>query len=97
MRGNHYHKKTIQYTYILEGKLRYYTQRGLRGRVESYVVTRGDFIVSPQGHPHAFVALKDSVLLAFAKGPRNGKEYEKDTCRLKVPLQELIKNQKHEA
>lgn len=26
VRGNHYHKQTIQYLYLIEGKLVYYTQ-----------------------------------------------------------------------
>ena len=27
VRGNHYHKRTTQYTYIIEGTCRYYSQK----------------------------------------------------------------------
>ena len=90
IRGNHIHKKTIQYTYILEGRLKFFSKPP-KGKVTARIVQKGDFVVSPKGYAHTFLALKDSVLIAFANGPRGGKSYESDTYRLSIPLQKLIK------
>jgi len=85
VRGNHYHKKTTQYAYVLEGKLRLWTQNPGRP-VRSRVIRAGDLIVTPPKERHAFEALEDSVLLACAHGPRAGRSYESDTFRLAEPL-----------
>lgn len=85
VRGNHYHKKTTQYAYVLSGRFRLFTQRP-RGRVGSRVVRAGDLVVSPPLERHAFVALEDSVLIACAHGPRAGRSYESDTFRLAEPI-----------
>lgn len=85
VRGNHYHKETTQYTFILEGSCRYYAQKPGEAPEQS-VVVKGDLVVSPPMESHAFEALEDSVLLAFCKGPRAGTQYETDTFRLEVPL-----------
>ena len=85
VRGNHYHKKTTQYAYLLEGKLRVFTQ--LPGRpVRSRVVSAGELIVTPPKERHAFEALKDTMILACAHGPRAGRSYEADTFRLSEPI-----------
>jgi quercetin dioxygenase-like cupin family protein len=85
VRGNHYHKKTIQYAYILEGKLKLYTQ--IPGeRIRRRVVRRGDLIETPPLERHAFEALEDSVMIACAHGPRAGRSYEADTFRLDEPI-----------
>lgn len=85
IRGNHFHKKTTQFTHVLSGRLRFYSQiEG--GPIERKIIRAGDLIVSPPLHRHAFEALEDSVLLAFCKGPRAGTNYETDTYRLDVPL-----------
>ena len=85
IRANHYHKETTQYTYILTGSCRYFSQKP-GGPVEQAVVTRGDLVVSPPLESHAFEALEDTELLAFCHGPRSGTQYETDTFRLDVPL-----------
>ena len=85
VRGNHFHKETTQYTYILSGACRYYSQKPGEP-VEQATVVKGDLVVSPPMESHAFKALEDSVLLAFCKGPRAGSQYETDTFRLAEPL-----------
>ena len=85
VRGNHYHKKTTQYTYVLEGRFRLFTQRVGRP-VQSRVVKAGELVVTPPLERHAFVALEDSLLIACAHGPRAGRSYESDTYRLDVPI-----------
>jgi quercetin dioxygenase-like cupin family protein len=85
VRGNHFHKKTTQYAYVLEGKFRMFTQEK-NGEIAQNVVKEGDFITTPPWEKHAFMALEDSVLLACFLGPRRGHDYEDDTYRLDVPL-----------
>ena len=85
VRGNHYHKKTTQYAYILRGRFRLFTQRAGQ-RARSRIVKAGELVVTPPLERHAFVALEDSLLLACAHGPRSGRSYEADTYRLTVPI-----------
>ena len=85
VRGNHYHKKTTQYAYVLRGKFRLYTQDD-GGKIERKVVNEGDLITTPPLERHAFVALEDSLMLTCFLGPRRGKDYEDDTYRLDVPI-----------
>jgi oxalate decarboxylase/phosphoglucose isomerase-like protein (cupin superfamily) len=84
-RGNHFHKKTIQYTYVISGRVRYLARKG-RGKVRSAVLSAGGLAISPPGEAHAVVALADTVFLSISRGPRHGLNYEADTCRLEVPL-----------
>lgn len=85
VRGNHFHKLTTQFTYVLRGRLRYVGQsQGCP--VEECVIAAGDLVTSLPLESHAFEALEDSELLAFCHGPRAGMDYEKDTYRLECPL-----------
>lgn len=94
IRGNHVHKKTIQYTYVLKGSLYYYVKKP-RYKVERKRIASGDFVTSPAGHAHAFEALEASVMIACAYGPRGGKSYESDTYRLPHPLNEIFASKRH--
>lgn len=85
VRGNHFHKQTIQYTYVVSGKMKYLTQPA-GGRVRSKVLTAGWLVESPAGENHTFVALADSVILSLSSGPRRGFDFEKDTYRLERRL-----------
>jgi quercetin dioxygenase-like cupin family protein len=80
VRGNHLHKKTVQYLYLLRGRLRYVTKKASR------VMKAGDLAVSPPGEAHATVALADCEFLALSHGPRHGRAFESDTYRLAQPL-----------
>ena len=84
VRANHYHKKTVQYTYVLTGRVKY-ASKGKSGR-KSAVLKPGDLAISPPGEAHATLALTDATFLALAHGLRHGREYEKDTFRLAEPL-----------
>lgn len=87
VRGNHYHKKTVQWTYLLKGRVRYVSQPvAKKGPKRSSVMLPGDLAVSPPGEAHTVVALADSEFLAISRGPRHGENYEADTYRLEVPL-----------
>ena len=85
VRGDHYHKETTQYTYILSGKAEYYyaTEEGPVAKVE---LSAGEYVVSPPLERHTVKATEDMTMIAFTKGPRGGDNYEDDTYRLEQSL-----------
>ena len=85
VRGNHYHKQTTQWNYLLSGSIKLVSQLPGEQLVET-VMKPGDLIVTRPEVRHALVGLADSELMVFTKGPRGGKEYESDTFRLEVPI-----------
>jgi quercetin dioxygenase-like cupin family protein len=85
VRGNHYHKDTLQCVYILFGKVKLLTQMP-KGKIESAVLTEGDLAVTPAWESHAFDFIEDCDMMVFTRGPRSGEDYETDTFRLDVPL-----------
>lgn len=90
IRGNHYHKKTIQYIFVLSGKLKAKSKKVNESMVE-VVVQPGDLISHEKLEVHCFEAIEDSLFLVLSSGLRTGKDYEKDTYRLNVPLEEFSK------
>ena len=90
IRGNHYHKKTIQYIYLLSGKLKAKSKKVDESMVE-VILQPGDLISHDQLEAHCFEAIEDSLFLVLSSGLRTGKDYEKDTYRLNVPLEEFSK------
>ena len=86
-RGNHYHKKTIQWVYVHSGKLKSLTQKE-NENVVSHILEPGDLIKTEVLEKHALKMLEDSIFYVFTKGPRGGDNYEDDTYRLDKPLQD---------
>jgi quercetin dioxygenase-like cupin family protein len=87
LRGNHYHKETIQYVYVIKGRLKALSQ--MPGEpARSAVLETGDLIVNVRHESHAFLALEDSDFLVLTKGPRGGENYEEDTYRLDTPIKD---------
>ncbi len=84
VRANHFHKKTVQYTFVLSGRLKY-VGKGPGGR-KTAVLKAGDLAVSPPNEAHATEALTAATFIALSYGPRHGKNYEADTFRLAKPL-----------
>ena len=85
VRGNHYHKQTIQWNYLMSGKIKLLSQVP-GAQVEETVLNPGDFVATVENVRHALIGMEDSSLMVFTKGPRGGKEYESDTFRLDTPL-----------
>ncbi len=85
VRGNHTHKATTQWTYVVFGKLRVLTQEE-GGPVNSTVYKQGKLFEEGPGVAHAWKAVEDTLVLVFTKGPRSGANYESDTQRLALPL-----------
>lgn len=86
VRGNHYHKKSIQYTFVVSGQLTMLSKKGEKGRIYKHILKPNDLMTHEPNEAHAMRADKDTFFLAFANGLRGGKNYEKDTYRLKKPL-----------
>ena len=85
VRGNHYHKDSVQYAYLLSGRLQVLAQ--MPGKeVESEILETGDLLVNVPLERHALIALEDSVFVVLTRGPRGGTQYESDTYRLEHPL-----------
>ena len=84
VRGNHYHKKTFQWNYIISGKMKLITKKN---KIKKTTTLNKDDValITPYEH-HALVGVTNCKLLVFTKGPRGGKEYESDTFRLKSSL-----------
>ena len=85
IRGNHFHKKTIQWNYLIKGKIKVVTKKRNKG-MQEMILSRGDLVVTSLNESHAIKAIEYSEYLVFTQGPRGGKEYEKDTFRLPKPL-----------
>jgi quercetin dioxygenase-like cupin family protein len=85
IRGNHYHNHTVQWNYIISGRIRAIVENNEHERDE-IILNPGDLLKITEGEKHAFKSLEDSVMLVFSQGPRGGKEYETDTFRLSDPL-----------
>jgi quercetin dioxygenase-like cupin family protein len=83
IRGNHVHRNTDQWTYVVSGRL---LSVRWAGRTVEREVGPGQMIAEYRGTAHAWRALEDTACLVFTKGPRSGEGYESDTERLDTPL-----------
>jgi dTDP-4-dehydrorhamnose 3,5-epimerase-like enzyme len=85
VRGNHYHKKTIQWNYMLKGKILIVAVKNKK-KSKITLSKQGELVETSKKEFHAIKAIKNSEYLVFTQGPRGGKEYENDTYRLKKPI-----------
>tara|TARA_B100000315_G_scaffold74900_2_gene68628 strand:+ start:6443 stop:6835 length:393 start_codon:yes stop_codon:yes gene_type:complete len=92
IRGNHFHKETIQWVYLHSGKLKSLTQN-TGEEIISKIMIAGDLIRTEKLEKHSLTALEDSEFIVLTKGPRGGKNYENDTFRLKIPLNDPDENE----
>jgi quercetin dioxygenase-like cupin family protein len=79
VRGNHVHKHTTQWTYVVSGVLLAISAPDVPHET---ICEAGSLIEEPMGIPHAWQALSDCTVLVFTRGPRSGEDYETDTVRL---------------
>ena len=85
IRGNHYHKKTWQWNYIISGKMRLVTKMPNQ-KIKKTLLNPGDLALTLPGELHALIGIEDCKFLVFTKGTRGGKGYESDTFRLEKLL-----------
>lgn len=86
VRGNHFHKNTTQWVYVLSGQLQSLTQKDDEP-VIGQIVNGGDLIVAEPNEKHSLIAMEDTEFFVFTRGPRGGDSYEDDTYRLDEPLE----------
>ena len=84
VRGNHVHAETVQWTYVVSGKM--FTVLQYPDERQGTVRVAGDLFMEPAGVPHAWQALEDTIVLVLTRGPRSGTHFEDDTKRLDIPL-----------
>src|SRR5665213_6375 len=72
VRGNHWHAKTTQWTYLISGRLRVKVQNRFDDPGSEGVLEAGELMVSPPNEAHAWQAIEDSVCMVFTAGPRTG-------------------------
>ena len=83
IRGNHFHKKTTQFTFVLSGEVNYYYKNN-SSKTKSIKLKKNAFLVTRPLEIHAYKFIKNTKLLIISKGLRGGKDYEKDTFRKKI-------------
>ena len=88
LRGDHYHKATIQHMYMAKGSLRYYYRKLSQTdkEIKSVVVRKGEMVTTPPLEVHALEILENNQFIVFSEGKRGGKDYESDTFRVKPSL-----------
>lgn len=82
IRGNHFHKKTTQITFILSGECYYYFKNKNSNKTKKVILKKNHFLTTNPYESHAYKFTKNCKMLIMSKGLRGGKDYEKDTYRL---------------
>lgn len=87
LRGDHYHKETVQHMLITKGSLEYWHKPlNSKKRAEREVLIEGDLVTTPPFEVHALRIIKDNQFIVFTQGKRGGKDYESDTFRIKPTI-----------
>jgi len=87
IRGDHYHKKTVQYMLITKGSLEYwYKPVDSDEPAKVIVLNEGDLIKTPENEIHALRMVGANQFLAITIGVRGGKDYESDTIRVETSI-----------
>lgn len=83
LRGDHYHKKTVQHMLITRGALEYW-HKPLRSRkpARCEFLRTGDLVTTPPLEVHALRIVEDNEFVVFSEGQRGGRDYESDTFRV---------------
>lgn len=83
VRANHYHKQSIQYDYVVSGRLQLAT-KGINepmDKVQLHILEPGDLAIIPTNTVHAYKALESAVIIDMTTRSREGGGYENDTFR----------------
>jgi len=83
LRGNHYHKETVQHMLMTKGSLEYwYKPVDSNEPARMMLAKEGDLITTPPNEIHALVITAEgNQFIVFSEGKRGGKDYESDTFR----------------
>ena len=84
VRASHYHKKSVQYQYVLSGTIRL-TVHDLEGkRRKSYVMGTGGYASIPPRVVHVVTSLSPASMLDLTTISRKNDGYERDTVRVPI-------------
>ena len=93
VRANHFHKKSIQYSLIIDGKfiakeVKINNQMKYNNNKVKTFRLRANYLFAHKPYEaHAFKCVSaKGTMIVFPKGIRGGKNYEKDTYRLEKNL-----------
>jgi len=86
VRGNHYHKESTQYTFVVQGQLTMLSQKQGSKKIYRHILKQNDLMEHKPLEAHTLIADEDTIFFAFVNGLRGGKNYEKDTFRLENAL-----------
>jgi dTDP-4-dehydrorhamnose 3,5-epimerase len=82
IRGNHYHKKSIQYNFILSGKFEVLVADYKNPeKTEKIILKIGDLITIQPKIVHTFKALETGSFLDMISQSRAGDKYEEDVVK----------------
>ncbi len=85
VRARHYHKKSTQYTYTLEGKIELTVYPKDKPELtETIIMDEGSFVSIAPEIVHVYKALDDSVIIDMTTLSRNADGYEADTVRVEA-------------
>lgn len=82
VRANHYHKKSVQYSYVLEGKIELTISDTKGKNKRKYILTPGTLTTIPTYTVHTYKALTKAAILDMTTYDRKGEAYENDTFRI---------------
>lgn len=82
-RGNHYHKKSMQYSYTFSGKFEVLIANvNNTTKVEKIILNAGEMITIPPNTVHSFKALEDNTtMIDLISQSRAGDGYERDVIK----------------
>lgn len=82
VRANHYHKKSIQYSYILSGKFKVLVASSEdTTKTEEITLNAGELITIQPGIVHSFKAIEDADMIDIISQSREGHNYEEDVMK----------------
>jgi len=85
IRGDHYHKSSIQYSYILSGKFEVLIANANNpNNFKKIILSAGELITIPPNVIHTFKAIERAVMVDMISISREGKGYENDVVRVKI-------------
>jgi quercetin dioxygenase-like cupin family protein len=82
-RGKHYHRESIQYSYILSGKFEVLLAKPDKlSEIEKIILNKGELITINPNNIHTFTALEDAEMIDMISLSREGTGYETDVVRV---------------
>lgn len=76
VRGNHYHKKTLECFFIIEGKIKVYIENIKTGKKNKFVAKEKCVFIIECFELHKFEILKDSKWVNMLSRPMNSKKHD---------------------